>query len=107
MTGPGGLKNNYSVRTGPRGELGEKRKTVMTTMQLSTKHNRLTAYGLACGYVERQEAIGRQVTLWREHGVYHVRAHDFREHKRLAWETYIHLHIAQRAYRALVANYLN
>lgn len=37
---------------------------------------RLSAYGLACGYVERRERNGISVELWREHGAYHVRAHD-------------------------------
>lgn len=59
----------------------------------TTKAGRLTPYALACGYQEKYETHPRQaagygLTLWREGGVYHVRAHDYDEHKRLAWKTF-------------------
>ena len=38
-------------------------------MQLQNKRGTLTAYGLACGYVEKRG----EATLHREHGLYHVR----------------------------------
>jgi hypothetical protein len=43
-----------------------------------TRRGQLTAYALACGYLERRGAF----TLWREHGVYHVRGfgHDGARH---------------------------
>jgi hypothetical protein len=46
----------------------------------------LSAYNLACGDIEqktpRPEIV---VTLWREHGCYHVRAHNFNTKTRLLW----------------------
>lgn len=49
---------------------------------------RLTAYELACGCVRSQYVGKINITLWSEHGVYHVRAHDHGESKRLWWDTY-------------------
>ena len=41
---------------------------------LRDRRGRPTAQGFACGYAEtREDAFGR-VSLWREHGVYHVAA---------------------------------
>ena len=34
---------------------------------------RLTAYQLACGYIMRKTTKTGSVTLWMEHGVYHVK----------------------------------
>jgi hypothetical protein len=45
-------------------------------LELKDKRGRLTAYGLACGYVEKREHGAINVTLWREHSCYHVRAYD-------------------------------
>jgi hypothetical protein len=51
--------------------------------------NKLSAYGLACGFVERYIPVkGIEVTLWREHGAYHVRAHNFNTGKRLMWRAF-------------------
>ena len=33
----------------------------------------LTAYQLACGYIERKQSNYGTVTLWQEHGIYHVK----------------------------------
>lgn len=38
-------------------------------MKLRTKDGKLTAYAFACGYVESLGGF----TLYREHGIYHVR----------------------------------
>ena len=51
-----------------------------------TATGRLTPYSLACGYVEQYESNGKSVTLWREHGTLHVRAHDFNTGTRLFWD---------------------
>jgi hypothetical protein len=74
---------------------------------------RLTAYALACGDVEQYEIgdrhvwtlenpqlSGRQVTLWEEHGVYHVRHHDFERFGRISWSTHTKLSAARRYYDA-------
>lgn len=48
----------------------------------------LTAYALACGYVERAVKRNTTLQLWCEHGVYHVRAHDHGSLGRLFWHSY-------------------
>lgn len=48
----------------------------------------LTAYAFACGYVERKETPALRLDLWHEGAVYHVRAHDYAEHKRVFWESF-------------------
>lgn len=58
-------------------------------MKLHNSKRQLTHFGLACGYIEQRNLKGyvdANVTLWREHGTLHVRAHDFLCHKRLFWE---------------------
>lgn len=60
--------------------------------------NTLSAYQLACGYVQRHECDGIQTTLWREHGAYHVRTHDFNQHQRIAWNVFRTLTEARREY---------
>lgn len=61
----------------------------------------LTQYELACGYIQRTESNNRWVTLWQEHGVYHVRAHDFNEHRRLAWDSFTALGKARAAFNRM------
>ncbi len=47
---------------------------------------RISAYDLACGYV-RSTYVGEvNITLWMEHGTYHIRAHDHGNSKRLWWD---------------------
>lgn len=65
----------------------------------------LSLYELACGGLQRHELDGIRTTLWQEHEVFHVRQHDFNEHKRLFWEVFNRLDNAQRCYnRAIKAN---
>ena len=66
-----------------------------------TKQGHLTAYGLACGYIEQRDlAPGVQVTLWHEGGpLYHVRAHDHNTHVRLFWFTSPSLKECRKVYR--------
>lgn len=69
----------------------------MATRALRTKANEVSAYGFACGYSEsRDTEHGYSVTLWREHGTYHVRIHD----RRIAWESFSTLAAARRFFRA-------
>ncbi len=59
---------------------------------------RLTAYELACGCV-RSQYVGRvNITLWMEHGTYHVRAHDHGNSKRLWWDSYTTVFAAHRRF---------
>lgn len=57
-------------------------------MKFYDTKGRLTAYALACGYIERKHNGSVQTTLWAEHGVYHVRAHDFEAHSRVFWDSF-------------------
>lgn len=66
----------------------------------------LTAQQFACGYVQRKERKGIAVTLWLEHGVYHVRAHDHGVHERLEWQVGRTLKQAITLYRAICAQWL-
>lgn len=61
-----------------------------------TKRGKLSLYALSCGYVEVWGDGVQQTTLWREHGVYHVRSHNFEEHKRIQWDTAATLGEARR-----------
>jgi len=56
--------------------------------KLVTKTKRITAYALACGHVERKEENNIRLTLWHEHGCYHVRAHEFDGRGRLFWQSF-------------------
>lgn len=67
-------------------------------MELKDKRGRLTAYGLACGYVETKDGYGRSARLWREHGVYHVRANDAETRARIFWDSFATLKQARARY---------
>jgi len=64
-----------------------------------TARGELTGYGLACGYIERAEARGISITLWKEHNCYHVRAHNHNTGERLYWNTFDTLTEARKDYR--------
>lgn len=73
--------------------------------ELRTKSGHVSAYGFACGYVESVYHGRVNVTLWQEHGVYHVRAHDHGERRRVFWESFRLLSDARRHFdhgRALI-----
>lgn len=65
------------------------------------RNGNVTPYGLACGYIQTKAVNGVQVTLWRDGGCTctHVRVHDFNEHKRVSWETFLKLADARRFFR--------
>lgn len=69
------------------------------TIAFHTKSGRLTPYALACGYIEQKDIDGVQVTLWNEGGpCYHVRAHNFKTHERIFWESFTRLSDARRLF---------
>ena len=75
------------------------------TSEFRNKHGRLTAYALACGYVEQKTYFNVVTTLCREYGVYLVRAYDCGARKWMFWETFDKLTDARRHYdhsRALI-----
>lgn len=66
----------------------------------------LTAYDLGCGYVQRRTlAPDFQITLWLEHSTYHVRAHDFSEHRRVFWDSFRTLTEARKRFAQAVREY--
>lgn len=63
-------------------------------MNIKNKNGSISAYGFACGYVETKDngAVlnsddSKNVELYREHGVYHIRAFNWslREFDNLDW----------------------
>ncbi len=59
----------------------------------------VSVYGFACGLVESAYHGRVNVTLWREHGCYHVRAHDHENSRRLFWDSFRTLGEARRRFR--------
>lgn len=53
---------------------------------------KLSAQQLACGYVQLAEGNDYRLTMWMEHGTYHVRLHnhapDYRVAGRCMWESF-------------------
>lgn len=67
-------------------------------MKFYTKKNRLTEYGLACGYIEKKKQHGISTTLWSECHIYHVRQHDYKTGKRIFWESFDSIKEARNLY---------
>lgn len=55
-----------------------------------TQSGLLTAYGFACGYIEKAENNGKIKQLYREHNCYHVQLHDHNQTpvKTIIWDTF-------------------
>lgn len=73
--------------------------------EIRTARGRISAYGLACGYVESVYHGRVNVCLWAEGGCYHVRAHDHGERRRVFWESFRLLSDARKHFdhgRALI-----
>lgn len=70
-------------------------------MKTNRRDGTLSAYGLACGYVERVNGA----TLVREHGIYHVRGWVMGTHGQpvRAWQCFERLVNARKALRKLAA----
>ena len=66
----------------------------------------LSAYDLSLGCVQIRERGPVRVSLWREHGVYQIRAHEFDGRGRLAWTTARSLREANRTFASMVSLYL-
>lgn len=78
-----------------------------------TEKGRLTDYGLSLGMIERWtgkpvELRMVSLNLWKEHGTYHVRAHDHDCLGRLFWDSFDTLTAARKRFdsakRELKAN---
>lgn len=71
----------------------------MTTLQ--DRRGNLTAYGLACGYVQRRWSGDVVVTMWKEHGAYHVRGVYYRTDRkgdRAFWQAFGKLKEARKCF---------
>lgn len=67
--------------------------------KFKTARNELTAYAFACGYMQsRTLPDGAYITLWQEHGTYHVRAHN-KARGRIFWDSFSSLKEAKNRYR--------
>jgi hypothetical protein len=65
---------------------------------LKNKKGKLTAYAFACGYVQQKEVGDLRLSLWRENGSWHIRAHDFSGKGRLFWHCPKNLTDARKAF---------
>lgn len=72
-----------------------------------TDSGKLNAYAFSCGYIDRREfwdgregerTKGRSVTMWHEHGCYHVRANCLFTAKQVEWFASSKLTDARKAY---------
>lgn len=45
-------------------------------------------YDFICGAVDAVEVNGIRISMWHESNCYHVRSHDFNEHKRIEWNSF-------------------
>ena len=60
----------------------------MSSPQFRTSTNRLTPYSFQCGYIEKKVKSKTETTIWHEGAYYHVRQHDFENHRRVFWESF-------------------
>ncbi len=67
-------------------------------MHTTRKDGTPTEYGFDCGH-QQTETIGDcTASLYKEHGTYHVRAHDHGTHTRIMWQTFTAIPDARKAY---------
>lgn len=78
----------------------------MNTKLFYNASGELTSYGLSCGYIQRREFKGINITLWKEHNCYHVRGHDHNTGMRLFWNTYTTLTPARKDYNQAIKLYM-
>ncbi len=69
-----------------------------------TKRGYLTDYSLSRGYVERAARENVTLSLWKEQGCFHVRAHDYK-HGRLFWDSFDTLTKARTRFKEARARY--
>lgn len=58
----------------------------------------LSAKAFYLGYVQKEHMGEKQVTLYMEHSVFHIRGYDFQNRCRLFWETVPTLKEAKKIY---------
>jgi hypothetical protein len=80
--------------------------TTMDTKRFYNAKGELTSYGLSCGYIQRHELNGINITLWKEHNCYHVRGHNHNTSNRLFWNSYSTLTPARKDYNKAIRLYI-
>ncbi len=60
----------------------------------------LSAYQLACGYIERLSLKHGMVTFWREHGVYHIKRTSYSIDGRPIQDSWLVLETVKEARKA-------
>lgn len=65
----------------------------------------LSAYQLACGYMELKEANNIRVKLYREHGVYFIIAYDHNNHRSLDNASTVVLTHARKTFRQFCTSF--
>jgi len=81
--------------------------------KIRNKNGFTSEYGFMCGYIENIQTETTKITMYREHGVYHVQA--FRNDKKTLmtrndckiWETYEKLTDAKKHYKKLLKIFTN
>lgn len=61
-----------------------------------------TAYEFACGALQSYNQGDLSIKIWCEHGVYHVRAHEYNGAGRKDWQVYRTLGDARCHFRFLI-----
>ena len=68
-----------------------------TNSKFYNKDGSLNLYSLACGYIEKHDKNDIAITLYKD-SIYHVRAYDFKNNKRLHWITFDSLEHARKEF---------
>lgn len=91
---------NSAASTGQsKPHLAQKAPVTYRNPKFFNVHGRLTAYALACGYIEQRDINDKVTTLWHEGGpCYHVRQHDFKTNTRVFWDSFESLPAARARY---------
>lgn len=78
----------------------------MNSPKFCTKDGYLTAYAMACGYLETNlnysnEEFGKRIYIEMDCGVYHVKGYDHNEHCSLGWQCFDNIKDARKAFNML------
>ena len=70
------------------------------------KNGFLSAYGLACGYIQKHETKTHETQLYIEHSIYHVRQVVISKYSRSVdfWQCFETLSEAKKQYKKLIKN---
>jgi hypothetical protein len=100
-------RNGQTFKAKAKYDVGAKRVRIFVNPKVAEKMNpHISGRDLSVGGVQKKIlGNGVEVSLWKEHGTYHVRAHDFNEHKRLDWKSFPTMSAARVAFGKMVRQY--